>query len=87
MGVIWHKRGASLGIPSCIKTPLLLQNDIMAPHPFTTLDAEETRIARSVILASHPDVVVDFRETAPAAAYQDMYNNNTAASLYGGLAV
>lgn len=29
---------------------------------------------------------IDFRETAPAAAYQDMYNNNTAASLYGGLA-
>ena len=34
----------------------------MAPHPFTTLNAEETRTARSVILASHPDVVVDFRE-------------------------
>lgn len=31
--------------------------------------------------------IVDFRETAPAAAYQDMYNNNTDASLYGGLAV
>ena len=30
--------------------------------------------------------VIDFRETAPAAAYQDMYNNNTDASLYGGLA-
>ncbi|KAI8955724.1 gamma-glutamyltransferase 1 [Xylaria longipes] len=29
---------------------------------------------------------IDFRETAPAAAYQDMYNNNTDASLYGGLA-
>ncbi|KAI0107756.1 gamma-glutamyltransferase 1 [Nemania sp. FL0031] len=29
---------------------------------------------------------IDFRETAPAAAFQDMYNNNTAASLYGGLA-
>ncbi|RYP50076.1 hypothetical protein DL769_011003 [Monosporascus sp. CRB-8-3] len=29
---------------------------------------------------------VDFRETAPAAAYEDMYKNNTAASLYGGLA-
>ncbi|KAF2807209.1 gamma-glutamyltranspeptidase [Mytilinidion resinicola] len=31
--------------------------------------------------------IVDFRETAPAAAYQDMYSNNTDASLYGGLAV
>jgi len=29
---------------------------------------------------------IDFRETAPAAAFQDMYNNNTDASLYGGLA-
>lgn len=29
---------------------------------------------------------VDFRETAPAAAFQDMYKNNTDASLYGGLA-
>lgn len=29
---------------------------------------------------------IDFRETAPAAAFEDMYNNNTAASLYGGLA-
>ncbi|KAJ5082222.1 Glutathione hydrolase proenzyme [Penicillium argentinense] len=29
---------------------------------------------------------IDFRETAPAAAFQDMYNNDTDASLYGGLA-
>ncbi|KAK6064206.1 gamma-glutamyltranspeptidase [Seiridium cupressi] len=29
---------------------------------------------------------IDFRETAPAAAFQDMYVNNTDASLYGGLA-
>lgn len=29
---------------------------------------------------------VDFREQAPAAAFTDMYNNNTALSLYGGLA-
>ncbi|KAI1414187.1 gamma-glutamyltranspeptidase [Hypoxylon sp. FL1857] len=29
---------------------------------------------------------IDFRETAPAAAFQDMYNNNTDLSLYGGLA-
>lgn len=29
---------------------------------------------------------IDFRETAPAAAFQDMYTNNVAASLYGGLA-
>ncbi|RYP43849.1 hypothetical protein DL768_009629 [Monosporascus sp. mg162] len=29
---------------------------------------------------------IDFRETAPASAYEDMYKNNTAASLYGGLA-
>lgn len=29
---------------------------------------------------------IDFRETAPAAAFQDMYNNNTEASLAGGLA-
>jgi len=30
--------------------------------------------------------VIDFRERAPAAAFQDMYNNDTDASLYGGLA-
>jgi gamma-glutamyltranspeptidase/glutathione hydrolase len=29
---------------------------------------------------------VDFRETAPAAAFQDMCNNNTDAAVYGGLA-
>ncbi|KAK7752989.1 hypothetical protein SLS62_004938 [Diatrype stigma] len=29
---------------------------------------------------------IDFRETAPAAAFEDMYTNNTDASLYGGLA-
>ncbi|KAI2627900.1 gamma-glutamyltranspeptidase [Hypomontagnella submonticulosa] len=29
---------------------------------------------------------IDFRETAPAAAFEDMYKNNTNASLYGGLA-
>ena len=29
---------------------------------------------------------IDFREKAPAAAFTDMYNNNTALSLYGGLA-
>lgn len=29
---------------------------------------------------------IDFRETAPAASHRDMYVNNTAASLYGGLA-
>ncbi|KAI4250752.1 MAG: hypothetical protein L6R42_008643 [Xanthoria sp. 1 TBL-2021] len=29
---------------------------------------------------------IDFRETAPAAAFQDMYNNNTGLSIFGGLA-
>ncbi|PHH88647.1 hypothetical protein CDD83_7265 [Cordyceps sp. RAO-2017] len=29
---------------------------------------------------------VDFREMAPAAAFEDMYENDTEASLYGGLA-
>lgn len=29
---------------------------------------------------------IDFRESAPAAAFQDMYRNNTDASIYGGLA-
>ncbi|KAK3319419.1 gamma-glutamyltransferase 1 [Apodospora peruviana] len=29
---------------------------------------------------------IDFRETAPAAAFEDMYKNNINASLYGGLA-
>ncbi|KAJ5938149.1 Gamma-glutamyltranspeptidase [Penicillium verhagenii] len=29
---------------------------------------------------------IDFRETTPAAAFQDMYENNTDASMYGGLA-
>ncbi|KAK2755576.1 hypothetical protein FQN54_006516 [Arachnomyces sp. PD_36] len=30
--------------------------------------------------------MVDFRETAPAAAFQEMYRNNTDASILGGLA-
>ena len=29
---------------------------------------------------------IDFRETAPGAAFQDMYNGNEEASLVGGLA-
>lgn len=29
---------------------------------------------------------IDFRETAPAAAFQDMYKNDINASIYGGLA-
>ncbi|MCJ1427149.1 hypothetical protein MMC29_005052 [Sticta canariensis] len=29
---------------------------------------------------------IDFRETAPAAAFQDMYKDNVNASIYGGLA-
>lgn len=29
---------------------------------------------------------IDFRETAPAAAFQDMYNNDSDLSIYGGLA-
>ncbi|KAK1984168.1 gamma-glutamyltransferase 1 [Colletotrichum cereale] len=29
---------------------------------------------------------IDFRETAPAAASENMYSNNTAGSIYGGLA-
>jgi gamma-glutamyltranspeptidase/glutathione hydrolase len=29
---------------------------------------------------------IDFRETAPAAAFQDMYKDNIDASLTGGLA-
>ena len=29
---------------------------------------------------------IDFREKAPAAAYEDMYKNNVNASIYGGLA-
>ncbi|KAK5112906.1 hypothetical protein LTR62_003728 [Meristemomyces frigidus] len=29
---------------------------------------------------------IDFRETMPAAGYQDMYNNNTNSSIYTGLA-
>jgi len=29
---------------------------------------------------------IDFRETAPATAFQEMYQNNTEASVFGGLA-
>jgi gamma-glutamyltranspeptidase/glutathione hydrolase len=29
---------------------------------------------------------LDFRETAPAAAFEDMYKDNTKASVFGGLA-
>jgi primary-amine oxidase len=34
----------------------------MVTHPFKTLNIEETRVARDVVLSLHPDVVVDFRE-------------------------
>ena len=34
----------------------------MAPHPLDILSVEETAVTRAVILAVHPDVVVDFRE-------------------------
>lgn len=34
----------------------------MRPHPFKTLNVDETRIARDVILSQHSNVVVDFRE-------------------------
>lgn len=30
---------------------------------------------------------IDFRESAPAAAFQDMYKDNVQGSVYGGLAV
>ena len=30
--------------------------------------------------------MIDFRESAPAAAFEDMYKNNTQASITGGLA-
>lgn len=29
---------------------------------------------------------IDFRETAPAAAFEEMFDNNTSASTIGGLA-
>lgn len=29
---------------------------------------------------------VDFRESAPAAAYEDMYRDNVDGSIFGGLA-
>lgn len=29
---------------------------------------------------------IDFRETAPAASFEGMYNDNVTASIYGGLA-
>jgi primary-amine oxidase len=34
----------------------------MVKHPYKSLDIEETRVARDVVLSLHPDVVVDFRE-------------------------
>ena len=30
--------------------------------------------------------VIDFREAAPATAYQEMYRGNTLGSIFGGLA-
>ena len=34
----------------------------MVPHPLAILSAEETNIARDVVVACHPDTVIDFRE-------------------------
>lgn len=34
----------------------------MLPHPLAILSEEETNIARNVIIAQHPNTVIDFRE-------------------------
>lgn len=34
----------------------------MAPHPLAILSEKETNIARDVVVACHPDTVIDFRE-------------------------
>jgi primary-amine oxidase len=34
----------------------------MAPHPLAILSEEETNIARDVIVAEHPDTILQFRE-------------------------
>jgi gamma-glutamyltranspeptidase/glutathione hydrolase len=41
----------------------------------------------SLIRDQHGDyTVIDYRESAPAAAFEDMYKGNVNASVYGGLA-
>lgn len=35
---------------------------VFTPHPLAILSEEETNIARDVILAQHPNTVIDFRE-------------------------
>lgn len=34
----------------------------MHPHPLSILSEEETNIARSIIIAAHPETVLDFRQ-------------------------
>lgn len=34
----------------------------MQPHPLSSLSEQEINLARSTIIAAHPDTVIDFRE-------------------------
>ena len=47
--------------PAVFLTTTPLQSIIM-PHPLAILSEVETNIAREVVLAAHPNTVIDFRE-------------------------
>lgn len=34
----------------------------MSPHPLAILSEQETNIARSIVVAAHPETVIDFRQ-------------------------
>lgn len=34
----------------------------MSPHPLSILSEQETNVARDVVVAEHPDTIIDFRE-------------------------
>lgn len=56
------------------------------PRYITVFSRPSADVASQVRSSNGSYEFIDFRETAPAAAFQDMYNANVNLSLYGGLA-
>ena len=75
----WHNRYVAL--PSSTLSILRFEGNVGMYH--SGIGGGGFMIVRS---SNGSYEFIDFRETAPAAAFQDMYNNNTYLSLFGGLA-
>lgn len=78
-------RQAYLEFQVCITVVLAVVDScsVSLPASATLLHATEWYQVRS---SNGTYEFIDFRETAPAAAFEDMYSQNVNLSLYGGLA-